>query len=645
MIYFNLFLIWIICFIATGIIAANKRRNVIGWLVLAWFFAPFALVLLLFLPKMIDKKEKYTDKDVSLSSLKQELEEIKNRFRSLVNRLDNLEVKLSALTQLGEPCVLGAVPAADVVSEKPIQKALNAAAAPLPEVKTDMEMNMGRFWLNKIGIIVFTLGVGFLISYSFKFFGAPARIAFGYFVSACLFFFGIKFEKKERFLNYGRVLLGGAWAITYFTTYAMHHFDASRIIDSQLLALVFLAIVSAGIIAHSLRYKSQELCAVSVFIGYLTATLGDISQFTLFSCGLLAIVTLVLVYKMQWIKIIFVGIAMTYLTHLFWVARHIYTFMVTKGSLDIKQAYFLINGTFLFIYWYLFTVGIHIIKSAKDSRIYEKLAAANFCNFLLFFFIFYPKLLRVYPTYKFDFVFGLGVVYLVIALIMHKIRNNTLFNSNIIISLSLMTLALPLKFISYHTSVIWLVELPFLLLIGLIFNRRIFRYFSFVLALLLFFKFLAVDFYSRQYLIIWGKIFAWDKFLSLLGLVFMPSCFYIGKYSRIARNLNLGYPEKAFYNIFSALACAYLAIFTWLFISPEWLTFSLSVEVLVLFLLGFWLSDRCLRVYSLAFMLVVLFRFCFIDSPYDVSELVKWFKISAELIGLYIIYFVSLLSR
>ena len=74
--------------------------------------------------------------------------------------------------------------------------------------------------------------MAFLISYTFKYFGPFLKIAFGYLVGGALFFAGIKLEAKERLMNYGRALLGGAWAIIYFTTYAMYHFEASRIISS-----------------------------------------------------------------------------------------------------------------------------------------------------------------------------------------------------------------------------------------------------------------------------------------------------------------------------------------------------------------------------------------------------------------------------
>jgi uncharacterized membrane protein len=91
-------------------------------------------------------------------------------------------------------------------------------------------MDLGKFWLNKIGMIVFSLGVAFLLTYTLTRFGPVAKILFGYIIAVALFILGLRLERKEKFINYGRVLLGGSWAIAYFTTYAMYHFEASKII-------------------------------------------------------------------------------------------------------------------------------------------------------------------------------------------------------------------------------------------------------------------------------------------------------------------------------------------------------------------------------------------------------------------------------
>ena len=49
-----------------------------------------------------------------------------------------------------------------------------------------------------------------MISYSFKYFGPFLKIAFGYLVGGGLFIAGIKLEVKDKLMNYGRALLGGA---------------------------------------------------------------------------------------------------------------------------------------------------------------------------------------------------------------------------------------------------------------------------------------------------------------------------------------------------------------------------------------------------------------------------------------------------
>lgn len=624
------YFLWFVCVILTGVLAANKNRNVPGWVILALFCAPLALILILFMPKRAIVEPRQYNSDASLPDIKTELEEIKSKFNSLLNRIEALEFKINILSESKK------VPEAppEPIKEEPAKIEIAAISE---EDKADIEMNVGKFWLNKIGIIVFTLGIGFLISYTFRYFGALAKIMFGYLVSASLFFFGTKLEKKERFINYGRVLLGGAWAIVYFTTYAMYHFDASRIIDSQLMDLLLLGIVAAGIIMHSLKYKSQELSAVALFIGYITATLGNVTYFTFLSCVLLAGVTLVLVYKLQWLKIIFLGIVLTYLTHYFWVIKQIYSSPVAAGHLNVNEVYFLINSGYLFVYWSVFTIGIHLIKQTKDSSVYNKLSAANFCNFLLFFFMTYPKLFRLYPNYKFTFMFGLGIIYLIISVIMEIIKNDKLFISNILISISLLTLAIPLKFMTFHTSVIWLIEIPFLLCFGLVFDRRVFRYLSFSLAIFLFLKLLMFDFSMHGNVHILGYNFTWDKFMSLVGFISMSVSFYMFRY--LKNKPALSYLEGDLYNIFSGLATIYLTIFIWLVVNARWLTFSLSFETLALFIFGLLLSDKYLRYYSLLLLIIVSFRFCFLDSYHAVSEALKWFIISVELVNLYSLYF------
>ena len=65
--------------------------------------------------------------------------------------------------------------------------------------------------------------------------------------------------------------------------------------------------------AHTLKYKSEEMMAVTLFVAYLTSTIGQITGFTVICNLFLAVVILFLVVKFQWVRILSLGIAvMTY---------------------------------------------------------------------------------------------------------------------------------------------------------------------------------------------------------------------------------------------------------------------------------------------------------------------------------------------
>ncbi|MFA6281323.1 MAG: DUF2339 domain-containing protein [Candidatus Omnitrophota bacterium] len=626
------FSFWIVMSVATGIVASYKNKNVFSWVLLGFLIGPFALLLVALLPKN-QSKENLSAGNASIN-LKTELADIKFQLHSLIERLRVVELKIN------DEHVVKETPSYASKEEPAIKIPVQLPQETLPKERKDVEANIGKYWLNKIGIILFSLGIAFLITYTFKYFGPLMRIIFGYLISAGLFFLGSKLEKKEKFANYGRIILGGAWALCYFTTYAMHHFQASKVIDNRFVDLLLLGVVSMGILMHSLKYRSEVLSAMALFVGYFTATLGEVSYFTFMSCALLAIIALILVYKMQWIKFIFAGIVLTYTTHFFWVVGHIYFPQIAQTKMfwrsGINNEYFLISAAFLSIYWLLFSCGIHLIKD-KSEVDNNKLAIANFFNAFLFFFMVYPRFAQVYPDSKFLFVFGLGALYLVLSYLTKRTKTNKLFTSDIITALSFLTLSVPLKLIPFYTSLIWMFEIPFLFALGLIFERRSIRYFSFCLALVIFLKMIFIDFYRAGHIYVFDFAIEWANILSFTAFLSMAACFYLTKFFKKGKMLNS--PESGLYNVFSALATLYLTVFIWRVVRLEWLTLTLSFETFAIFYLGILFWDKYLRSYALILLSVLFFRFCFI-TQYDFSDkAMNWFVCALELASVYAVYF------
>jgi uncharacterized membrane protein len=107
-------------------------------------------------------------------------------------------------------------------------KSESAAAQPKRNW-ADMEERLGANWLNKIGTAAFVIGVALLLNYSMHYLGAEGKIILGYVISAILLVVGIIGERNERYRIAGRAVLGGGWALAYFTTYALHNVAAVRL--------------------------------------------------------------------------------------------------------------------------------------------------------------------------------------------------------------------------------------------------------------------------------------------------------------------------------------------------------------------------------------------------------------------------------
>src|SRR4029077_4850836 len=82
----------------------------------------------------------------------------------------------------------------------------------------DLEERLGANWLNKIGTAAFVIGVALLLNYSMHYLGPRGKIGLGYVLSAIFLAIGILCERRERYRIAGRAVLGGGWALAYFTT-------------------------------------------------------------------------------------------------------------------------------------------------------------------------------------------------------------------------------------------------------------------------------------------------------------------------------------------------------------------------------------------------------------------------------------------
>ncbi len=182
----------------------------------------------------------------------------------------------------------------------------------MPAGADGWEVVVGTSWLNKIGVLVFVIGVALLVGYSMTQLGPAGRVAIGFGISAAMLATGVVLERRDDYRNYAHGLVAGGWAAAYFTAYAMHALPAARIVTSPLVGTIGLIAIAAGMIAHSLRYRSQTVTALAYVVAYVTLALTPLSQFSLVASVPLAISLLVVAQRLGWAGISGLGLVSTY---------------------------------------------------------------------------------------------------------------------------------------------------------------------------------------------------------------------------------------------------------------------------------------------------------------------------------------------
>jgi uncharacterized membrane protein len=226
----------------------------------------------------------------------------------------------------------------------------------------DWETLIGGSWLNVIGIVVFVVGVALLAQHSLSQFGPVGKISTGVATSIVFLVCGILLERTDRYRLLARTLIGGGWALLYFTGYAAYNIEASRIITDPVMGLLLMAGVATGIIVHSLRYRSQLLTALAYGLGFFAVTITPLNAYTLIASALLAVSQIAVLRFLPWHYLALIAVVGTYLNHARWLQEII-------GSVPLaSQPEFWLSQGILAFYWVLFFITALIRRPASRQE-------------------------------------------------------------------------------------------------------------------------------------------------------------------------------------------------------------------------------------------------------------------------------------
>jgi uncharacterized membrane protein len=333
-----------------------------------------------------------------------------------------------------------------------------------------LEETLGANWLNKLGIAILVIGLAFFLAYKLQSWGPAGKILCGFAVSVTLLGGGVWLERKPTFRIFARAGIGGGWALAYFTTFAMYHLPAARIVDSLPLDLILMLLVAAGMVLHSLCYRSQTVTSLAFLLAFATLLTSHLEQpdqtvvFSLVASAILAIGLVVVTTTRHWAVLELCGLVAVYLSHLVWLSN------VLPGDRAAFTEFW--PSTFLILlYWLIFRLA-YIMRTPLDEREENLSSASAILNSggvlgLL-------KFQSAHPEWAFWVLLVLGVFEMGMAY-WARAKRRPAFVMLSTIAVVLLVSSVPFRFHGVSWPVLWLVQAQVLAIAGLRLGEPVFR--------------------------------------------------------------------------------------------------------------------------------------------------------------------------
>lgn len=312
--------------------------------------------------------------------------------------------------------------------------------------KKSLEEAVGIKWFSIVGILALVMGVGFFVKYAIdmNWINHLTRIILGVVLGIGLVTFGDIISKKEKYAAWGKTLVGGGFAITYFVIYAAYHFQEYRFAlgISQPLTIFLLTTIVFFAILFSLKDNSQIIAAGAFLLGYITSLLSTNLELLsiIYTLMLTAGLVIVVSYK-KWQTLGLGGVIASYLLYGLWSAENI---MFEYVSL------------ILIFFFLAFTIQSFLL--IRKEKALEENIVTILLNSALFFILYFLQTDKIYPDYT-------GIIALSLTLsnflLYHTVQNKEETNKEkykmtyFYLGLLFFTISIPLIFNGVWITIIW----------------------------------------------------------------------------------------------------------------------------------------------------------------------------------------------
>ncbi len=342
-----------------------------------------------------------------------------------------------------------------------------AGEAPPPgPPKKSLELQLGTYWLVRVGIVMLVTGLVFFGTYAYKNFigkiGPWGKVSLLYAAGGALLGTGIWLHRKEEKLrNYAQVLVAGGMAAVYFTTYGAHHIPQLLVIQSAFWDGLLLLAWAGFVVWFADRHKSEVLALFAVLLAYYSSVITRVEYFTLYSNLLLTAAAVFFLVRNRWATLSFASLVATYFSYAYWRFFHDGEWhWATPGEGLWTGIYFLAA------YWALFTGAVFLSRHEQFSG--ERRATFLSLNNGAFFAGFVLTMLQTHQGGFWKFCLVYGAVLLILTVLARRfLADDSLFgNAYLTQGVLLATLGLITYYEGLHLSLVLAAESVVLVTVG-----------------------------------------------------------------------------------------------------------------------------------------------------------------------------------
>lgn len=384
------------------------------------------------------------------------------------------------------------------------------------EDRAPWEEFIGSNLLNKVGIAVLVLGIGFGAKYSIDngLINPLTRIILGYLSGIALL--AIAFRLRDSHKAFSAVLLSGGMTVLYFITYAAHDFYG---LIPQSAAFILMVFFTCFTVLAALRYDLEVIAVIGLVGAYAVPfLLSDGSGRAVILFSYMTIINggiLFLAFRKYWKRLYYLSFVLTWLSFASW-----YAFSFNN---DTQSTLSLVFSTVFFLTFYITFLAYKIIRG-------EALGKWDVVCMLFNSFIYYGYgYLTVDSIPNGELYLGVftawtALLHFVACVVIYKTheRSGDIFYFVAGMVLVFLTLAVPVQLEGNWVTIVWAAEAALLCWIGRSRNFPVYEKLSYplmVLALLSLFHDWSAGYPDTHY---YAEMFQED-FLIFLNVQFLTS--------------------------------------------------------------------------------------------------------------------------